>query len=98
MNRTSEIYDVTIKNVKLASMHQMFTEFITRVAPLVVIWAGALMILRGKMALGTMVAFYAYLARALPAAPALLGAVDYRFEFAGGDRSAVRVLRRNARS
>ena len=61
-NRTSEIYDVTIKNVKLASMHQMFTEFITRVAPLVVIWSGALMILRGKMALGTMVAFYAYLA------------------------------------
>src|ERR1700674_1126877 len=61
-NRTTEIYDVTIKNVKLASMHQMFTEFITRVAPLVVIWAGALMILRGKMALGTMVAFYAYLA------------------------------------
>jgi len=61
-DRTSEIYDVTIKNVKLASMHQMFTEFITRVAPLVVIWAGALMILGGKMALGTMVAFYAYLA------------------------------------
>jgi len=61
-NRTSEIYDVTIKNVKLASMHQMFTEFITRVAPLVVIWAGALMILSGRMALGTMVAFYAYLA------------------------------------
>jgi subfamily B ATP-binding cassette protein MsbA len=60
-DRTSEIYDVTIKSVKLASMHQMFTEFITRVAPLIVIWAGALFILRGKMALGTMVAFYAYL-------------------------------------
>jgi ATP-binding cassette, subfamily B, putative efflux pump len=59
--RTSEIYDVTIKNVKLASLHQMFTEFITRVAPLIVIWAGALMILRGHMALGTMVAFYAYI-------------------------------------
>ncbi|HYL60180.1 MAG TPA: ABC transporter ATP-binding protein, partial [Candidatus Acidoferrales bacterium] len=59
--RTSELYDVTIKSVKLASTHQMFTEFITRVAPLMVIWAGALLIMRGKMALGTMVAFYAYL-------------------------------------
>ncbi len=60
-DRTSELYDVTIRNVKLASMHQMFTEFITRGAPLIVIWAGALLILRGKMALGTMVAFYAYI-------------------------------------
>ena len=59
--RTTELYDITIKNVQLASMHQMFTEFITRVAPLVVIWAGALFIMRGKMAIGTMVAFYAYL-------------------------------------
>jgi ATP-binding cassette, subfamily B, putative efflux pump len=60
-SRTREIYDLTIRNVRLASTHQMFTELITRVAPLVVIWAGALFILRGKMALGTMVAFYAYL-------------------------------------
>ncbi len=26
--RTTELYDLTIKNVKLASQHQMFTEFI----------------------------------------------------------------------
>ena len=60
-NRTTELYDLTIENVKLTSEHQMFTEFITRAAPLVVIWAGSLFILHGKMALGTMVAFYAYL-------------------------------------
>ena len=59
--RTTELYDLTITSVKLASTHQMFTEFITRAAPLIVIWAGAIFILHGKMALGTMVAFYAYL-------------------------------------
>jgi ATP-binding cassette, subfamily B, putative efflux pump len=59
--RTTELYDLTITSVKLASTHQMFSEFITRAAPLIVIWAGAIFILRGKMAIGTMVAFYAYL-------------------------------------
>ncbi len=59
--RTSKLYDLTITSVELASTHQMFTEFITRAAPLIVIWAGAVFILHGKMALGTMVAFYAYL-------------------------------------
>lgn len=59
--RTSELYDLTVTSVKLASTHQMFSEFITRAAPLIVIWAGAIFILRGKMAIGTMVAFYAYL-------------------------------------
>jgi subfamily B ATP-binding cassette protein MsbA len=59
--RTTELYDLTIISVKLASTHQMFSEFITRAAPLIVIWAGAIFILRGKMAIGTMVAFYAYL-------------------------------------
>ncbi len=60
-DRTTELYDLTIENVRLTSEHQMYTEFITRAAPLVVIWAGSLFILRHKMALGTMVAFYAYL-------------------------------------
>jgi ATP-binding cassette, subfamily B, putative efflux pump len=60
-SRTTELYDVTIKSVGLSSLHQMFTELITRLAPLMVIWMGALFILRGKMALGTMVAFYAFL-------------------------------------
>jgi subfamily B ATP-binding cassette protein MsbA len=59
--RTTELYDLTITSVKLAATHQMFSEFITRAAPLIVIWAGAIFILHGKMALGTMVAFYAYL-------------------------------------
>ncbi len=58
---TIRLYDLTIENVRLASQQQTWTELITRVAPLIVIWAGALMIVHGRMALGTMVAFYAYL-------------------------------------
>lgn len=59
--RTTELYDLTIESVKLSSTHQMFTEFITRSAPLIVIWAGALMIMHGKMTIGTVVAFFAFL-------------------------------------
>ncbi|MGH7864076.1 MAG: ABC transporter ATP-binding protein, partial [Candidatus Binataceae bacterium] len=59
--RTSALYDLTMRNVKLASLHQMLTEFITRAAPLIVVWSGALLILGGKMPIGTLIAFYAYL-------------------------------------
>jgi subfamily B ATP-binding cassette protein MsbA len=59
--QTSALYDLTMRNVRLASLHQMLTEFITRAAPLVVVWSGALLILGGKMPLGTLIAFYAYL-------------------------------------
>ncbi len=60
-NRTTELYDLTIESVKLSATHQMFTEFISRGAPLIVIWAGALMIMHGRMTIGTVVAFYAFL-------------------------------------
>jgi len=59
--RTTEMYDLTIESVKLSSTHQMFTEFISRGAPLIVIWAGALMIMHGKMTIGTVVAFFGLL-------------------------------------
>jgi ABC-type multidrug transport system fused ATPase/permease subunit len=59
--RTTELYDLTIESVKLSSTHQMYTEFISRGAPLIVIWAGALMIMRGQMTIGTVVAFFAFL-------------------------------------
>ncbi len=58
--RTTELYDLTIESVKLSSTHQMFTEFISRGAPLIVIWAGALMIMHGQMTIGTVVAFFAF--------------------------------------
>lgn len=59
--RTSELYRITIDNVKLSSQHQMYSEFIARVAPLAVIFAGALLIMRQTLSLGTMVAFYGLL-------------------------------------
>lgn len=60
-NRTTELYDLTIRNVRLASTHQMFGEFIGRTAPLIVIWAGAIFILHHHMTVGTMVAFFGFL-------------------------------------
>ncbi len=59
--RTTRLYDLTIESVKLSSTHQMFTEFISRAAPLIVIWAGALMIMHRQMSIGTVVAFFAFL-------------------------------------
>ncbi len=59
--RTTELYDLTIESVKLSSTHQMFTEFISRAAPLIVVWAGALMIMHAQMTIGTVVAFFAFL-------------------------------------
>ncbi|MGH7779530.1 MAG: ABC transporter ATP-binding protein [Candidatus Binataceae bacterium] len=60
-DRTTELYDLTIRNVRLASMHQMFGEFIGRTAPLIVVWAGAIFILHHRMTVGTMVAFFGLL-------------------------------------
>ncbi|HXW83823.1 MAG TPA: ABC transporter ATP-binding protein, partial [Candidatus Binataceae bacterium] len=59
--RTRELYDLTITNVRLASLHQMCGEFIGRGAPMLVVWAGAIFILHGRMTLGTMVAFFGLL-------------------------------------
>jgi ATP-binding cassette, subfamily B, putative efflux pump len=59
--RTTQMYDLTIDSVKLSSTLQMFSEFISRSAPLAIIWVGAMMIMHGKMTLGTVVAFFAFL-------------------------------------
>jgi len=59
--RTTELYDLTITNVRLGSMHQMFSEFIARAAPLIVLWAGAIFIMHHRMTVGTMVAFFGLL-------------------------------------
>lgn len=59
-HRTESIYHLTLDNVKLASLQQFLIELITRFAPLVIICAGTRLVWSGKMPLGTMVAFYAY--------------------------------------
>ncbi len=51
----------TIDKVKLAARQEMLIQLLTRCAPTIVVWIGALMIMRGTMTLGTMVAFFTYL-------------------------------------
>ena len=60
-DRTMQLFDLTILNVKLSSLHQMFTEFISRAAPLGVLCASAIMVLHHTTTLGNVVAFYAFL-------------------------------------
>jgi ATP-binding cassette, subfamily B, putative efflux pump len=59
--RGQRLFDRTIDKVKLAARQEMLIQLLTRAAPTVVIWVGALMIIRGTMTLGTMVAFFSYL-------------------------------------
>jgi ATP-binding cassette, subfamily B, putative efflux pump len=55
--RTGRLHERTIERVRLTAGQQMFTEFITRVAPMVVVAAAALLIIHGGMELGTIFAF-----------------------------------------
>ena len=59
--QTQRLFERTIDKVKLAARQEMLIQLLTRAAPTVVIWVGALMIIRGTMTLGTMVAIYFYL-------------------------------------
>src|SRR5580700_1793323 len=59
--QTERLLQRTIDKVKLAARQEMLIQLLTRAAPTVVIWVGALMIIRGTMTLGTIVAFFSYL-------------------------------------
>ena len=59
--QTQRLLSHTIDKVELASRQEMLTQLLTRAAPTIVIWTGALMIIRGTMTVGTMVAFFSYL-------------------------------------
>jgi ATP-binding cassette, subfamily B, putative efflux pump len=59
--QTERLFDRTIDKVRLAARQEMLIQLLTRAAPTVVIWVGALMIIRGTMTLGTMIAFFSYL-------------------------------------
>src|SRR5579875_80488 len=50
-----------LDKVRLVSGQQMLTELITRVAPSIVVWAAAVMIMGHSMTVGTLVAFIGYL-------------------------------------
>ncbi len=59
--QTERLLARTTDKVKLAARQEMLIQLLTRAAPTVVIWVGTLMIIRGTMTLGTMVAIYFYL-------------------------------------
>ena len=59
--QTERLLERTIDKVRLAALQEMLVQLLTRAAPTIVIWVGALMIIRGTMTLGTMVAFFSYL-------------------------------------
>ncbi len=57
LDRTAILHERTIERVRLTARQQMYCEFITRIAPLAVVSAAALMIVRGGMEVGTVIAF-----------------------------------------
>jgi subfamily B ATP-binding cassette protein MsbA len=56
-----ELSDMFIYNVNLSSWNQAISGFLTTVAPLIVVWIAALFVLRDRMTVGTMIAFYSFL-------------------------------------
>ncbi len=59
--RSEFLYERTITKVKFAAAQEMLIQLLTRCAPAIVIWAGAVMIMRGEMTLGTLMAFFTLL-------------------------------------
>src|SRR2546430_12711478 len=54
------MYHRSIDKVRLAASQEMLIQLLTRTAPAVVLWAGALMIVHGTTTLGTLMAFFMY--------------------------------------
>jgi len=60
-DRSEHLYDRSLDKVQLAARQEMLIQLLTRCAPTLVVWVGALMIIHGTMTVGTMVAFFTYL-------------------------------------
>jgi subfamily B ATP-binding cassette protein MsbA len=56
----TEMYHRSIDKVRLAASQEMLIQLLTRSAPAVVLWVGALMIVHGTTTLGTLMAFFLY--------------------------------------
>lgn len=60
--QTRGMYDLTVEKIRQASWQQAWTEFLTKLAPSVVVLVAGVMIMRGGTSLGTLVAFVGFLA------------------------------------
>ncbi len=58
-NRGEKLYARSVDKARLAAANEALIQLLTRSAPAVVVWIGALMIMRGSITLGTLLAFYA---------------------------------------
>lgn len=59
--QSEEYFDTVIGNVKLQSIALGATGFLTAIGPILVLWAGAFEVWSGRITVGTLMAFYAYL-------------------------------------
>ena len=58
----NELYlDATLSNVKLQSIALGATGFLTALGPILVLWFGSLEVMAGRLSVGMLMAFYAYL-------------------------------------
>ncbi len=60
-DRQEILFKRTINKVRLAASQEMLVQLLTRCAPAIVVWAGAVMIIKGEMTLGTLMAFFTLL-------------------------------------
>lgn len=60
-DRSERLYSRSVDKVRLTAAQEMLIQLLTRSAPTVVVWCGALMIMRGSITLGTLIAFFTYL-------------------------------------
>ncbi len=59
--RSGRVYEASLEKARLAAVQEMLIQVLTRCAPMLVVWAGASMIMNGSMTLGTLLAFFTYL-------------------------------------
>ena len=59
--QSEESFDTVITNVRLQSIALGATGFLTALGPILVLWAGAAEVWSGRLTVGTLMAFYAYL-------------------------------------
>jgi ABC-type multidrug transport system fused ATPase/permease subunit len=60
--QTRVMYERTVEKIREASWQQGWTEFLTKLAPSLVVWAAGVMVMRGSVSLGTLVAFTGFMA------------------------------------
>ncbi|MTI60454.1 MAG: ABC transporter ATP-binding protein [Firmicutes bacterium] len=59
--KSKRLFDFNMMRVKLAALNFSLNGFFVKIAPVIIIWYSAISILKGKLTIGEMTAFYAYL-------------------------------------